>query len=1162
MRNLLLSLLWLASASVVSVVASTDPQHRAELEGASKIRARFEDVHRRRFGTSKPPAENLRVKAIDQLQRRRSKLDVEAQAESPRWIQKGPYATGGRIKSIVFDPVTPGVVYIGAAAGGVWKTTNAGQEWTPMMDQANAIAMGALCIDPDDRNVIYAGTGEQVINANTYFGCGLMRSTDAGQTWKVFALANVGAFSRVFVHPKDTKLIMCGAMGSDAGVWKSTDKGLSWTRMRRGQIYDMSMHPEDPNTWVAAVPDSGIIMTTDGGATWTQRMNGLVGSVGRISVQFAPSSPSTLYTLAELNRLAVVAKSTNGGASWTVQYRDDRGCFFAGACSPDASQGFYDNLVSVNPKNPNQAIVGGIDLWMTTNGGSNWINVTNGYADGDGANVPHVDQHVVAYDPHDSKHILAGNDGGMMRSPDGGNSWYPLNTNLAVTQFYSFDVDRTSRERMYGGTQDNGTLGTEGIVDWERVAGGDGMTTLVHPTIPAIVYGTNPNGALFRIDFQSGRAARITTGLNMSEDCEWVAPMAIDPFNPDAMLTGRQRVYFSDNRGDLWQASSPRFEGNVSAVAFSLADQEVLWAGGNMGDVYVSTDYGTKWTPVQENGLSMGYVSDFVCPETDRNTAWITYSSYGLPHVWRTTDLGKSWQPRWTGMPDIPVNTIDIHPDDPNILFVGTDIGVFVTFDAGDSWMPYGTELPRTPILDLKVDVANSYIRAGTHGRSIWEAPLLSVAPTDPVIATPIGGERFVGLTSTRVTWRGIPAPCRLEYSVNNGASWVPIAQGQSGSSYTWQVPNAPTNDALVRVTSEADPAISAVSRNFSIQRLLRGMVVKQSTVGWIPYGLSWDGKTSLWTTNFRTNTLHKLDYNTLEPIKTITMKGAGDSLYTDISYDREKHEIYVHRLESTEGLQTTVVVVDTNGTLLRTFPSAARRYGIGLEYVNGVLYGAERDGERRIIGMNPQNGAVLSSVPNPYQQFYGPRGLTADSRGNFLQVCTQFSESGGGLLAASIAEIPQSAPSTIAQSLQLETPNGLINGRGIEIDARDETMWVSEYGGTIFKITGLRFEPPPITSSVDEDAQQLPGVVSIAPHPVSSTAFVSVSSVGSPRTITPVVCDITGQVVWNGVPHLQEANEPLVVRLPDDILTTGTYILSLTSQDGASVRRPFIVNK
>lgn len=1162
MKNLLLALGLLALVCAGTSAAQRDREPLAEKEGAESIKARFEDFHRRRFGTAEPPAENLRVKAIEAVQRRRTKLDADVQAESPRWIQKGPYATGGRIKTIVFDPKVPGTVYIGAAAGGVWKTTNAGEEWTPLMDQANAIAMGALCIDPDDDKVLYAGTGEQVLNNNTYFGCGLMRSTDAGQTWHVFGLANVGAFSRVFIHPKNTKLMMCGAMGSDAGVWKSTDKGLTWTRMRRGQVYDMSMNPEDPDSWVAAVPDSGIIMTTDGGLTWTQKMNGLVGTVGRISVQFAPSKPTTLYCLAELNRLAVVAKSTNSGASWTAQYRDPQGCFFAGACSPDASQGFYDNLVSINPKNADQAIVGGIDLWMTTNGGSNWINVTNGYSDGDGANVPHVDQHVVAYDPHDPKMIFAGNDGGMMRSPDGGNSWYGINGNLAVTQFYSFDVDRTMRERMYGGTQDNGTLGTEGIVDWERVAGGDGMTTLVHPTIPSIVFGTNPNGSLFRIDFQSGRASRITTGLNMSEACEWVAPMAIDPSNPDAMLTGRQRVYFSDNRGDLWQASSPRFEGNVSAVIFSPADQEVFWAGGNMGDIYVSTDYGTKWTAVHNNGLSMGYVSDFVCSPKDRKTVWITYSTYGVPHVWRSTDLGASWQQRWKGMPDIPVNTIDMHPDDENILFVGTDIGVFVSFDAGDSWMPYGKELPRTPILDLKIDVANNYIRAGTHGRSIWEAPLLSVAPTEPIIATPIGGERFVGLSSTRVSWRGVPAPCRIEYSVNDGSTWLPVAQGQTGSAYTWQVPNAPTDAALIRVTSESDPTISAVSRNFSIQRLLKGMVLSQTTVGWIPYGLSWDGKTSIWTTNFRKNTLHKLDYNTLEPIKTVTMKGAGDSLFTDICYDRQKHEIYVHRLESSEGLATYIAVVDTNGNLLRTFPSAAQRYGIGLELVNGVLYGAERDGQRRLIGMNPETGAIVSAIANPYQQFYGPRCLTADSRGNFLQMCTQFSEGGGGLLSASIGEISQANPTTIVQSLPLETPNGLINGRGLEIDERDETMWVSEYGGSIFKITGLRFQVPPLTSSVDDQAPVLDGVVTIAPHPVGTTAFVNLSSVEQSRMITPTVTDLTGRTVWNGPRHEQPAGEPLVIRLPDDLLVTGSYILVLTSDDGASVRRPFLVSR
>jgi hypothetical protein len=254
--------------------------------------------------------------------------------------------------------------------------------------------------------------------------------------------------------------------------------------------------------------------------------------------------------------------------------------------------------------------------------------------------------------------------------------------------------------------------------------------------------------------------------------------------------------------------------------------------------------------------------------------------------------------------------------------------------------------------------------------------------------------------------------------------------------------------------------------------------------------------------------------------------------------------------------------VVDTNGNLLRTFTSAAQRYGIGLELVNGVLYGAERDGQRRLVGMNPQTGAIISAIPNPYQQFYGPRCLTADSRGNFLQMCTQFSESGGGLLSASIGEIPQSNPTTIAQALPLETPNGLINGRGLEIDERDETMWVSEYGGSIFKITGLRFQVPPLTSSVDDHTASLDGVVTIAPHPVGTTAFVNISSVEQTRMITPTITDLTGRTVWSGPRHEQPSGEPLAIRLPDDLLASGSYILVLSSDEGASTRRPFLVSK
>ena len=1131
-------------------------------EDADQIRTRYEDFLRRREPRNKTLAPDVRARAIDALARSQSKLREANQAEQPQWTQKGPLQIGGRIKNIVVDPTNNSTIYIAAAAGGVWKSTDAGESWNPMMDFTNAIAMGALCMDPKDPKTIYAGTGEQVRGGSIYLGAGLMKSTNAGATWSVAGLTSVGSFSRVFIHPKQPSLMMASAMNADAGVWKSTDGGSSWNRVLKGQAYDMSMDPTDPLRWVVAMPDDGLMFTFDGGQTWEARNNGINGSIGRSSVMIAPSDPSVLYALVELDGLAAIAKTTNGGERWTITYRDAQGCFFSGSCSPSSSQAFYDNLLTIDPRDANHVIAGGIDLWMTRNGGTSWQNVTNGYADGDGANTPHVDQHCITFDPVDDNIVYAGNDGGMMKSTNGGASWTAINNGLAVTQFYAFDVDRTARERMFGGTQDNGTLGTyEGIVDWERIWGGDGMVTLVDPSDGNIVYCTNPNGSIVRLDFARQSARGIMTGINTNESAEWVAPIAIDPFNASAMWTGRQRVYFTENKGDVWSASSPQFAGNVSAITCSPADEEVIWAGGAMGDVWVTTDYGMKWMEVSGNQLSMLYVSDIACDNENKNIAWVTYSTYGTSQVWRTSDMGKTWEPRWAGMPDLPVNSIELHPDDNNIVFVGTDVGVFVSFDAGGSWMPYGKGLPRSPVLDLRIDPTYGYVRAATHGRSIWETSLLSVRPSEPLVTSPVGGEHLIGLQQTVLSWTGIPSPVTVEYSIDNGTTFKVIAKDVAAGLIQWQVPNAPTSTAVIRVTSQASLSVVASSRTFSIGRLAKGVIQSQRGMGWIPYGLSYDGKGGLWTSNFRANTLHKIDPTTLVPIKTVTMKNAGDSLFTDICYDRVKHEIYVHRLNSGDGASTTVIVLDTNGNRLRSFPSAANRYGIGLELVNGILYAGERDGDRRFVGMSPIDGQELFSAYNPFQQTYGPRGLATDGNGNFLQVCTGFATGGGALQNASIAEIPiPSSPSmTITSSLPLESTRGLINARGVELDTRDQTMWISDINGTIWKFTGLRFVEPPITS-IAEQAEPEQRSISIIPHPVRSSALISVAPSGRDRDVMTTIYDITGQAVLLLAREHQSADELLLMRIPDGKLAPGTYVLNIDTTNEPALRRTFVV--
>lgn len=1128
------------------------PEHE---DGA--IRRRFEDFMDRRQAPGTTIPAGTRSKAVDHVKRmERSKATEMLMAEQPQWLQFGPRSTGGRIKSILIHPENTNIVYIAAAAGGVWKSTDGGTSWTPKMDDANAIAMGSLCFDPVDPNIIYAGTGEQVTNANTYLGAGLMVSTDAGETWSILGLSTVGSFSRIYAHPKNRDLLMASCMNTNAGVYKSLDRGKTWTQVYEGTAYDMSINPNDENEWFIAVPEDGIMYTANGGQTWERRASGLIGTFGRTSVQQSPVDPNVVYALVELNSLATIAKSSNKGLTWTVQYNDTRGCFFAGSCDPGGSQGFYDNYVSVSPVDANVCFVGGIDIWRTTNGGTSWSNQTGGYGDGNGANLVHVDQHCLAYDPKNPTTIYAGNDGGMVKSTNNGATWFLINDGLSVTQFYSFDVDPTRRERAFGGTQDNGTLGTFGDVEWDTVAGGDGMVTIVNHKNPDVIYGNYPNGVPYRINLATQEGRIIIDGIDQGEPAAWVAPMIMHPTDDQILFHGRRRLWRTFDAGDFWFEASPTFVNQVSAIACSPADPTVIWAGSAGGELMVAEDDGFEWQFPPRTELANRFVSDIACSRTDRATAWITYSAVGTANVWRTTDLGKTWTSLWEGMPDIPVNAIEVHPDDENILFIATDVGVFATFDGGKIWVPYGKGLPRSPALDIKVNGEFGYIRVVTHGRSAWEAPLIDALPNEPVIVSPGGGDIYTGTLSATIAWAGFTPPVKLEFSVDDGQKWDPIAENVVGTAMRWKVPNWPTVNARIRVTSMTDVTQQQVSRTFTIQTLDKGGILQQSAVNWVPYGLAWDGNNGLWTTSFYERKLYKLDATTLKVLKTVELPAnVGDSLFTDLTMDRATGTLYIHKLNGSDGVGAMVIVADTNGAVKRVFASQARRYATGLELVQGNLIAGERDGFQKLYVMD-MSGGLISEHDNPYQETYGPRCLAWDDIGTMYQTCTTF-PGGGSLSACYLISFKTSDLSTETARMPLNSPTGLINARGVEYDRNDENFWISDFGGNIYKITGFNFVPPPI-SSVDEPAF-LRGDLHVAPNPASTSTLVQLAATTVERRVTLTVVDLFGREISTLYNGIQGAGTDLTMRWTTSQLPSGTYRI-VASTNGSFISSTALV--
>lgn len=1140
---LLVRVLVLALAPILLRAGEDDGEH---------IRQRFEDMRMRRIprGGMVDPA--ARARALDAATRA-SLRAPERVLDVRRWQSVGPAATAGRIKSIVVDPTTPNVIYAAAAAGGVWKSTNGGDLWMPMMDDANGIAMGSLAIDPAAPSTIYAGTGEQVTGANIFLGAGLMRSTNAGATWHVVGLSSVGSCSRIMIPPSQPSTIYVAAMNEHGGLWKSTDSGTTWQRIAEGDIYDASLHPTNHSTIIMAMRDVGIIRSVDGGATW-EPTSGLTGRIGRISVQHAPSNGSIVYALCELDDRATIAASRDGGATWRVVYRDSTGCFFAGTCQTKDSQGFYDNVIAVCPTSPDTVIAGGIDLLRTTDGGATWTNVTQGYADANGNNHPHVDQHAICFDPHDPSHVWVGNDGGIMESRDAGATWLPRNNGLAVTQFYAVDIDASARARVIGGTQDNGTLVTQDAVAWDTVMNGDAMTTLHMLDDPNVIISAGPRGALMRIELATGFSRRLQAGLVLSEPCEWVAPLLIDPDVPRTLYTGRQRVYRSDNGGDAWRAISPPLSNTVSALAISPADASIIWAGGSYGDIVVSTDAGSTWTSRFTAPLPQQYVSSIACSPRSASTVWVSYASYGTSHVWKSTDLGTSWFSAWESMPDVPVTTLVVHPDNEDLAYAATDIGVYETRDGGRTWSAAGIGLPRSPVVDCKLDATLGILRVATHGRGIWELPLAGEVAVAPQIVTPAGGEVYYPGQRHDVTWRGMTGRVTIDLSFNNGNTWENLARDVDPSTYRWSVPSHTTAAARLRVT--ASDGTSVISKTFAIELPRRGTILHRHALSWTAYGITWDGGEGLWTTDLHRNVLTRIDRTSYSVTKQLVLQGVGDSLFLDLAYDTAQHLIYIHRLDNLQGTSTSIIVVDTNGNVQRTFASGAQRYGLGLALDRGELVACERDGDQRIVRMNPMTGVVLGEQQLPYATALGPRGITIDSIGRIHMVTTTFDATRNSLLRADVELFSSASAPTRTFTMPANMPMGPIQARGIERDHRDGSYWITDIDGVVWKIAGDEAGNPWL--SVD-DPHARDEQISVNPQPSRGMTTIDIHAAYDGELHTDVR-DITGAVVLQFPERSHQAGQPTTLRIAPGALPAGTYLITASIAGRAPIRRRFVL--
>jgi hypothetical protein len=664
----------------------------------------------------------------------------------------GSQPVSGRIAAIATDPTNANIIYVAAWGGGVWKTTDGGTTWTPLTDGQATLTMGAIAVAPSNPKVVYAGTGTAADSGDSFYGRGVLKSTDGGATWTLLT-GNAGknefdrrTISRIVVNPTNASIVYVAVAGSgvnglsgNTGIWKSTDGGTTWTNTTTGisttdEFTDLVMDPKHPQTLYAAVGTfngsavNGVYKTTNAGMTWSPAGNFPGGSSdGTIRIALAPSNSQTLYasiaTTGFVSGLREMLKSTNGGSSWTPLSPPD---YLSG-------QANYDSTLAVDPSNANTVFAGGTsngggpDFIESTDGGSSWTNISTGTG---GTNGPHTDEHAIAFDANGK--LIDGNDGGVWRLDNptvGSIQWTDLNTNLQITQFVGIALNPTNPALALGGSQDNGTEQFTGSSEWIALRGGDGGFVQIDSSNPSTLYHTYTYGPGFLERSDDGGVTWTdgTSGINTNDPADFYVPYVMDPSNSSRLILGTNRVYETTNKAGKWSPiSNPNSNGwtvssSIDSVAIAPSNGNTIYASAG-GHIFVTIDDGGSWQQIDIPGFSDHFQQLVVDPANSMIVYAVRdrFSSGTKGHVFETTNGGSKWTDVSGNLPSLPVNALALDPR-THVLYVGTDAGVYASNDGGTTWAPFATGMPNVRVNQLVLNTAESVLAAGTFGRGMFE---------------------------------------------------------------------------------------------------------------------------------------------------------------------------------------------------------------------------------------------------------------------------------------------------------------------------------------------------------------------------------------------------------------------------------------------------------
>ena len=744
----------------------------------------------------------------------------------------GPAVSGGRIADIA--AVREGqrlTIYIGSASGGVWKSVDSGTTFKPVFDKQPSLSIGSIAIDPSNAKTVWVGTGESWARNSVSVGTGVYRSRDGGDNWESVGLPDSEHVSRIVINPKDGNTVFACALGhlwssnTERGVFKTTDGGKTWNKILYRNdstgCAEMVMDPQDAGTLYAAMwdvrrephnfrsggPGSGLFKSTDAGATWHELRKGLPeGDLGRIGIGVAPSNHARVYAVVEAKNHTALFRSDDAGESW-IEVNNSFNI---------SGRAFYFARLSVDPKNADRVYKPGFFLTISEDAGKSFSAAFSTEGPGDGF---HGDVHALWINPENPDQMLMGTDGGVYQSLDQATHWRFL-SNLPVAQFYHVSADMAVPYNVYGGLQDNGTWmgpsqSSDGIGNrhWKNIDGGDGFWAFSDPADADYAYAEYQGGKISRYRKSTGESRDIRPLPRTGEPdfrFNWNAPIAMSPNHPGTVYLGGQFLFRSRDHGESWDRISPDLTTNdparqhqelsggltidnsdaekyetIYTIAESPKNGEVIWAGTDDGNVQITRDGGKHWTKVVKNitGLPPStWVSTIEASHFDPAVAYATFDGHAggdmKTYVYRTKDYGKTWTSLSTSELNGYAHVVREDLVNANLLFVGTEFGLFISLDGGAHWAQFKGNLPNVAVRDIAIQPRESDLLVATHGRGIYIlddltsiraltpellAKDLVMLPSRPsVLALPAGEQRFDG--DSEFEGRTIPEAAAIVY--------------------------------------------------------------------------------------------------------------------------------------------------------------------------------------------------------------------------------------------------------------------------------------------------------------------------------------------------------------------------------------------------------------